>query len=170
MMVSPTACGSIAARSRAAFTATTPRSAAVSCASEPPNFPMGVRTAAAMNTDSISFHYNSAVETEELKILLALEPTWTVSLNGLEFQTIRSSDITFNDGTVCAGKWTRKIDSVEWLRPNVVRLQGHQKFRTKADHLTFYPGERLPAAADLRRRRRSFQTQLGHALAEHFKT
>src|SRR5271166_1781547 len=49
-IVSSTCCGSTPARSSAAFVATTPMSAAVSEASEPPNLPMGVRTAESMYT------------------------------------------------------------------------------------------------------------------------
>src|SRR5438093_11672631 len=111
MMVSWTASGSMPARLKASLTATTPRSAAESCASDPPNLPIGVRTAEAISTDSIWIHYNSAVETEELKILLALEPVWTVSLNGLEFQTISSSNISLESSTIRIGKWNRKIES-----------------------------------------------------------
>ena len=110
------------------------------------------------------------MQTEELKILLALEPTWTVSLNGLEFQTLRAADIHIDKEDICAGKWSRKIHSVEWLRPNVVRVHGRQKFRAKPDQLVFYPGDCLPSGVDLRRRRRLFQVQLGRALVEHFKT
>jgi hypothetical protein len=84
-----------------------------------------------MITDSIRFQYNSAVDTKELKILLALEPTWTVSLNGLEFQTIRSSDISLDEKGINLGKWSRRIDSVQWLRPNVVRIKGKDFARTR---------------------------------------
>ena len=44
-MASSICAGSIPARSIAALAATTPKSAAVSEASDPPNFPIGVRTA-----------------------------------------------------------------------------------------------------------------------------
>ncbi len=99
-----------------------------------------------------------------------MEPTWTVCLNGLEFQTLHASDISIEDNDIRAGKWNRRIHSVEWLRPNMVRIHGRQKMRTKADQLVFYPGDRLPSGPDLRRRRRAFQIRLGRALAEHFKT
>src|ERR1019366_10415916 len=49
-IVSSTCGGCTPARSSAAFAATTPRSAAESEASEPPNLPMGVRTAERMYT------------------------------------------------------------------------------------------------------------------------
>src|ERR1700694_4094907 len=49
-IVSSTCCGCTPARSSAAFAATTPMSAAESEASEPPNLPMGVRTAERMYT------------------------------------------------------------------------------------------------------------------------
>ncbi len=110
------------------------------------------------------------METEELKFLLALEPTWTVSLNGLEFQTMASSEILIDARTIRLGKWTRRIEEISWLRPNVVRVSGSQKVRSKRDSFTLYAGEQLPSAADLRRRRRTFQAQLSKALAEHFGT
>jgi len=112
------------------------------------------------------------VESEELKILLALEPIWTVSSNGIEFQTIRSADISLDSAGsgIRIGKWNRKIVSIEWLRPNVVRIAGRARMRAKPDVFTLYPGERLPSGPDLRRRRRAFQSQLRRALSEHFKT
>jgi len=110
------------------------------------------------------------VETEELKILLALEPAWTVSLNGFEFQTIHASDIAVDSTVIRLGKWTRRIDSVEWLRPNIVRIRGRQRFRSTIDSLTLYPGEHLPSPVNLRRRRRSFQSQLGPVLGQYFGT
>jgi hypothetical protein len=123
-----------------------------------------------MTTDSIDIQYNSVVENEELKILLAVEPIWTVCLNGLEFQTIPSSDITLDPKGIRLGKWSRQIAGVEWLRPNVVRIRARQKFRSQLDTFTLYPGERLPTMADLRRRRRSFQSEVGGALCDFFKT
>ena len=104
------------------------------------------------------------METEELKILLALEPTWTVSRNGVEFQTMHSTEILLDKATIRIGKWKRNIDRIEWLRPNVVRIRGRQRMRTETDVFTLYPGPRLPSRVDLRRRRRTFQVQLGRAL------
>src|SRR5208282_392757 len=49
-IVSSTCCGDTPARSSAAFAATTPISTAESEASEPPNLPIGVRTAERMYT------------------------------------------------------------------------------------------------------------------------
>src|SRR3954466_2663300 len=109
------------------------------------------------------------MENDQLKILLALEPTWTACLNGLEFQTIRSADISWHNKGIRFGKWERQIDSIEWLRPNVVRLRGRAKFRSKPDILTLYPGDQLPSSADLRRRRRAFQRELQPALCDYFK-
>jgi hypothetical protein len=110
------------------------------------------------------------VETDELKILLALEPTWTVALNGLEFETVACSDIVIDAGRIRLGTWERRIDEVAWLRPNIVRLRVSQRTRSMPDELVLYPGEQLPSKAGLRRRRRLFQKQLGASLAEHFKT
>jgi len=110
------------------------------------------------------------MQTEELKILLALEPKWTISLNGLEFLTVASSEISIRNSTIEFGRYSRTISSLEWLRPNVVRIQGKAKFRTQADTITLYPGERLPSSADLRRKRRSFQVEIGRALCSYFGT
>src|SRR6185503_4715076 len=101
------------------------------------------------------------MKTEDVKILLALEPKWTVSLNGLEFLPLASSEISITDAndstggsTIRFGPYTRKITSLQWLRPNIVRIQARARFRTQTDSITLYPGERLPSIADLRRRRR----------------
>jgi hypothetical protein len=108
--------------------------------------------------------------TQDLKILLMLEPKWTVSLNGSEFLTLATSEISLDESTIHFGKYSRKILDIEWLRPNIVRIRGRAKFRTQTDTITFYPGERLPSTADLRRRRRAFQIEIGRALCTFFGT
>ena len=108
------------------------------------------------------------METEELKILLALEPTWTVSLNAREFLVLPCSEISVEESTIQLGRYWRKIQNLEWLRPNIVRIRGRAKFRSEADIITLYPGNRLPPVIDLRRRRRAFQAQLGKALCAYF--
>src|SRR5262245_33442996 len=108
------------------------------------------------------------MDTEGLKILLALEPKWTVSLNGLEFFSLASADLFVDGATLCFARYSRKIVNVEWLRPNVVRIQGQAKFRTRTDTITLYPGERLPSVVDLRRKRRAFQVEIGRALCTYF--
>ena len=105
---------------------------------------------------------------DDLKLLLAIEPVWTVSLNGDEFQIIRAQDISIEPPLIQIGKWKRRFVDVEWLRTNVVRIRGRQKIRAKADTFILYPGERLPPGPELRRRRRAFQSQLGPALARYF--
>src|SRR2546428_12136185 len=110
------------------------------------------------------------MDTEGLKILLALEPKWTVSLNGLEFLALDSSRISIGDSTIQFGPYSRRITHLEWLRPNVVRIRGRAKFRTQSDTITLYPGERLPSSAGLRRKRRSFQIEIGRALCSYFGT
>jgi hypothetical protein len=108
------------------------------------------------------------VETGELKILLGLEPTWTVSRNGIEFQTIRADDIAVESQAITLGKWHRRLVSVEWLRPNVVKIRTRQKLRAEQDVFTLYPGSRLPSSEELRRRRRSFARELAPALSRYF--
>src|SRR6266702_4044944 len=69
-IVSSTCSGETPARSIAALAATTPMSAAVSPASVPPNFPIGVRTAERINTvckrgSCGTFQFSIAVHTDE---------------------------------------------------------------------------------------------------------
>jgi len=108
------------------------------------------------------------IESDELKILLSVEPKWTVSLNGLEFLPLASSDVSLTGSTIRFGPYARQIVDLQWLRPNVVRIRGRSKFRTQADVITFYPGDRLPCAAGLRRKRRTFQAEIGRALRAYF--
>lgn len=107
---------------------------------------------------------------EELRILLALEPIWSVSLNGLEFFSLRSSEISLHDSAIQLGPHLRKIVDLHWLRPTVVQIRARVKFRSKLDVITLYPGDRLPSTVDLRRRRRAFQQQIGPALCAYFGT
>src|SRR5262245_42786844 len=108
------------------------------------------------------------MDTADLKILLALEPKWTVSLNGLEFLSLKSSEISVEDSAIHYGRYTRRLLDLEWLSPTVVRIRGNSKFRSQADTITLYPGERLPSSAELRRKRRAFQVEIGRALCEYF--
>ncbi len=104
----------------------------------------------------------------ELKILFALEPSWTVSLNGREFIPLRSSEIDVEDPYLRCGRLTRKVLEAQCLRPNVVRVRARSKFRSQIDVLTFYAGEILPSAAELLKRRRSFQGGLARAVANYY--
>jgi hypothetical protein len=108
------------------------------------------------------------MKTDELKILVALEPRWTVSLNGNEFLTLASSEISIEDSTIQFGRYVRKISQLDWLRPSIVRIQGKAKYRAQADTITLYPGEQLPSSANLRRKRRAFQNEIGPALCSYF--
>src|SRR2546425_12544675 len=94
---------------------------------------------------------------EDLNILLAVEGKWTVSVNGLQFLTLPSSEISVDDSTIRFGKYSRKIIDVDWLRPNVFRMRTRSRARSDVDTIIFYPGDRLPSTVDLRRRRRAFQ-------------
>jgi hypothetical protein len=107
---------------------------------------------------------------EDLKILLALEGKWTISLNGLEFLALPSSEISIEESTIRFGKYSRKILDLDWLRPNVFRMRTRARSRSQIETLTFYPGDRLPSTADLRKRRRSFQIEISRALCAHFGT
>lgn len=93
-----------------------------------------------------------------------------MSLNGMEFLALSSSDISVEDSTLRFGQYSRKILELEWLRPNVVRMRTRAKFRSQIDVITLYPGENLPSPARLRRRRRMFQVQIGRALCSYFGT
>ena len=103
------------------------------------------------------------METDELKILFAVEPKWTVSLNNREFLDLCSSDISIDNSTIQFGKYSGRILNLEWLRNNVIQI------RTPSDRITFYGGDHLPSPADLRRRRRSFQVEISRALQTYFQ-
>ncbi len=110
------------------------------------------------------------MQVEELRILLALEPTWSVSMNGLEFFSLPGSEIQLGDSVIQVGPHSRRILDLQWLRPSVVQIRGRAKFRSKLDVITLYPGGRLPSPVDLRRRRRAFQQQIAPALCAWFGT
>jgi hypothetical protein len=104
------------------------------------------------------------VRLEELKILFALEPTWTVSVNGKEFHRLRSGEIEIQDARLRFGRFTRKIIAAQYLRSNVVRLQARSRLRSQIDVFTFYAGEILPSSAELLKKRRDFQRALAPAI------
>ena len=108
------------------------------------------------------------MEFAELKTLLAIEPKWMVALNGLDFVPLHSSDISIEGSAIQLGPRKRFISDLKWLRPDVVRLRTHPKFRAQTDTITLYPGDRLPPPVDHRRRRRAFQTEIGHPLCRFF--
>jgi hypothetical protein len=108
------------------------------------------------------------VQIEDLGILLALESKWTMSLNGLEFHAVLSSEIALQGSYIRIGRYTRRILNVQWLRPNVVRIRARSRLRSQPDVITLYPGERLPSTVDLRRRRRAFQARIAPALCSYF--
>jgi hypothetical protein len=110
------------------------------------------------------------MQTEELRILLALEPSWTVSIGGREFLPLHASEITIEDSVIRFGKYARKILDIDWLRPNVARIQARSRFRTSPEVLTFYAGERLPSILEIQRRRRGFQREIARAIADYFKS
>jgi len=105
-----------------------------------------------------------AVQSEELRIILALEPVWTVSINGAAFVPTTAAEIEVEDSIIRFGRIRRKILGIEWLRPNVPRVRTQTRLHAQPDLLTFYPGNRLPSTVEIRRRRRSFQSQLARAL------
>jgi hypothetical protein len=114
--------------------------------------------------------YNAAVQTEDLKFLLALEPTWIVSLNGEQYQTLSSSDISVDDCRIHLGPQVRRLLEVQWLRPNVIRLHARVKYRSRVDVITLFPGNRLPSSAQSQRRRRQFQTSIAPAVCDYLGT
>jgi hypothetical protein len=108
------------------------------------------------------------VQIEELRMLLALEPAWTVSLNGKEFLHLRSSEIELKGSILRFGRFTRKVIETDYLRQNTIRVRARAKIRSTPDVLLFYAGERLPSGAELRRRRTMFQRSLVPAVSKHF--
>src|SRR6266446_6495733 len=110
------------------------------------------------------------MKSEDLKILLALEGKWTVSLNGREFLALSASEISVEESTIRFGKYSRRILDLDWLRPNVFRMRARARAGRQVDTVIFYPGDQLPSTADLRRRRRAFQIEIGRILCEYFGT
>ena len=103
----------------------------------------------------------------ELRILFALEPSWTVSVNGKEFLRLRSNEIEVEEPRLRFGRFTRRILEAQCLRTNVVRVRARSRLRSQIDVLTFYAGEILPSAAELQKRRRNFQRLLAPAVAKY---
>ena len=114
--------------------------------------------------------YNPGVRAEEFRILLALEPSWTISINGREFLHVRSSEIAIEGSRLRFGGFTRTILDIESLRPTSVRVRARARLRSTADVLSFYSGETLPSPAALRQRRTAFQRSLVPAISRHLGT
>jgi hypothetical protein len=105
---------------------------------------------------------------EDFRILLALEPSWTISSNGKEFLHLRSAEIELQNSILRFGKYTRHIIEIDALRTNAIRVRTRPRLRRREDVLVFYAGERLPGAAELRKRRTAFQWALAGAVSKHF--
>ena len=112
--------------------------------------------------------YNPAVRAEEFRILLALEPSWTISINGREFLHVRSSEISVEGSRLGFGRFTRTLLDIESMRPTSVRVRARARLRSRTDVLLFYAGEKLPSAAALRQRRTIFQRSLVPAISRYF--
>src|SRR5438552_18761520 len=110
------------------------------------------------------------MNSEDLQLLLALEGKWTVSLTGRESLALSASEISVEESTIRFGKHSRKILDLDWLQPNVFRMRTRARAARQIDTVTFYPGDHLPSTADLRRRRRAFQIEIGRVLCEYFGT
>jgi len=111
-----------------------------------------------------------AVQVADFRILLALESSWTISINGKEFVHLPSSDIELKDSDLRFKRLRRKIIRVDALNAAAVRVRTQSRLRRGMDVLTFYPGEKLPSATELRRRRLAFQRSLLPAVSRHFGT
>jgi hypothetical protein len=111
--------------------------------------------------------YNPCVQVEEFRILLALEPSWTISINGQEFLHVRSSEIAIEGSRLRFDRFTRTILDIEFLRPASVRVHARAKLR-RPEVLLFYAGDALPSPAALRQRRAAFQRSLVPAVFRHF--
>ncbi|HET9215568.1 MAG TPA: hypothetical protein VFR18_01235 [Terriglobia bacterium] len=111
--------------------------------------------------------YNRRVQIEELRILLALESSWTISINGREFLHLRAADIGIEGSQLRFGRYSRTILEVEGLGASGVRVRARSRLRSRGDVLSFYAGEMLPSAAELRRRRSTFQRRLAIAVSRY---
>src|SRR5262249_38383918 len=115
-----------------------------------------------------SRRYNPAVQTEDFRILLALEPSWTISINGKEFLHVRSTDVEVQGAVLRFGRYSRTIVEIASLALTTIRVRARSRFRRDIDVLVFYSGERLPSGAELRRRRSVFRQALVPAISQHF--
>ena len=109
------------------------------------------------------------MQIEEFRILLALEPSWSISINGKEFLHLPSSEIQLEGELLRLGRLTRKVIDIDSPRSDIVRVKARARVRSQADRLDFYPGEKLPSAAELRRRRTGFLRTLLPAVSKHFR-
>ena len=112
--------------------------------------------------------YNSRVKTEEFRILLALEPSWSISINGREFLHLRSSEIELEGEFIRFGRMNRRIVDLEFPSSDTVRVRVRSRLRGQTDRLVFYAGEKLPFGAELRKRRSTFQQALIPAVSKYF--
>jgi hypothetical protein len=108
------------------------------------------------------------VQVDAFRILLALETSWTISINGKEFVHVLSSTIALNDSTLKFDRFVRKIVQIDAMNAGTVRVRARARLRRQTDVLAFFPGEKLPSTAELRRRRTTFQRSLLPALSQHF--
>jgi hypothetical protein len=112
--------------------------------------------------------YNPRVRIEEFRILLALEPSWSISINGREFLHFPTSEIHLEGTLLRFGRFARKIIDIDSLRPDTVRVKARAKLRSQIDRLVFYAGDTLPSAAVLRKRRTAFLRALVPAVSKYF--
>ena len=97
-----------------------------------------------IRTVTVRRRYNSRVKTEEFRILLALEPSWSISINGREFLHLRSSEIELEGEFIRFGRMHRRIVDLEFPRLDTVRVRVRSRLRSQTDRLVFYAGEKLP--------------------------
>ena len=79
------------------------------------------------------WEYNRSVETEDLKLLLSLQPVWTIESSADGFQTCLASDMEVRDQTLRYGKSVRTIVDFRWLTPNVARLTVRPRYRSQTE-------------------------------------
>ena len=108
------------------------------------------------------------MQVEAFRFLLALETSWTISINGKDFVHVPSTAIGVNDSTLRFDRYVRTIVEIDAMRSGAVRVRARARLRRQADVLMFFPGEKLPSAVELRRRRTVFQRSLLPALSRHF--
>jgi hypothetical protein len=116
----------------------------------------------------VSRRYNRGVQVEEFRILLALEPSWTVSINGREFLHVRSSEIVVDGPRLRFGRFSRTILDIQSLGTATLRIRARARLRSRLDVLSFYAGETLPSPAALKRRRTAFQRAIVPAVSRYF--
>ena len=108
------------------------------------------------------------MQLDDLALLLALQPDWTLSINRDQFIDLRAEEIQLEGDTLRCHRVSRKVLGVQWLRPDIVRIRARSRMRSQPDDLLFVPAGQFAFGIEARRRRKQFQKAITPALQEYF--